>query len=172
MIADTNTQAPPTAGTGRPPGRHAMTHPSSDAAPSKRTRGRQRVPGSAVDALIDLRLRELGKEEISIAALEREHGMRAGLLAYALRKENRGRVPTAASVNAWATALECEPKRVSRAFAQDYIGEDNDLTPAQQRMLVIMEGLSESAQRALVRQAEALSELLNSEPDHGLPPQG
>ena len=127
------------------------------------------MPGSAVDALIDLRLRELDKEEISIAALEREHGMRAGLLAYALRKENRGRVPSAASVNAWATALECDTRTVSRAFAEDLDGVEGYTGP-QRQMLIIMDMMDEDAQRFLVRQAEQLADLLGKRRTVDQPP--
>lgn len=125
-----------------------------------------------MDALIDLRLRELGKENTSISALEREHGMRAGLLAYALRKENRGKVPTVASVNAWATALECDTRTVSRAFAEDLDGVEGYSGP-QRQMLIIMETLDEDAQRYLVRQAEQFAEFIggNRRTDP-LPPSG
>jgi hypothetical protein len=136
-------------------GEAGMANGTDDAESKPRTRARprNRVPESAVDALIDLRLRELGKENISISGLEREHGMRAGLLAYALRKENRGRVPTAASVNAWATALECDARTVSRAFAEDLEGVGGYSGP-QRQMLILMETLDEDTQRYLVQQAE------------------
>ncbi|XVV06312.1 hypothetical protein ACQPW3_13350 [Actinosynnema sp. CA-248983] len=119
-----------------------------------------------MDTLIQRRLAELGHENMSVAALERLRGIRPGALAYPLRPDRRGKLPSSTALNLWAQALELDVTTVSRAFAADLDGVAGAYTPEQRQMLVILDGLDRDSQRAAVQMIQTFADFTHRRSAH------
>ncbi|GAA2657946.1 MULTISPECIES: hypothetical protein [Actinosynnema] len=112
------------------------------------------VRRSQVDALI-----AECKPGASIRRIEREAGLAEGALGHQLKRGQRGRIPSLAIMERFASALETDLERVSSAFAADsHIPIGVELPPEEEALVALFRQLTPAGRRLLVRQAAVIVE--------------